>query len=134
MVSSSSRAALRTTDPPFLELLGDLEGEARIAIEATYGWEWAAELFEDAGYEFHLAHPKGTKAIAAARVKNDAVDAQTLAQLLCAGLLPEAYAPPPQMRDLRDLLRHRIALTQLRTALESCARAAGQARYPTRPE
>jgi transposase len=103
----------------FLELLGDLDGEARIAIEATYGWEWAAELFEDAGYEFHLAHPKGTKAIAAARVKNDAVDAQTLAQLLRAGLLPEAYAPPREMRDLRDLLRHRIALTQLRTALKN---------------
>lgn len=103
----------------FLELLGDLDGETRIAVEATYGWEWAAELFEDAGYEFHLAHPKGTKAIAAARVKNDAVDAQTLAQLLRAGLLPESYAPPRQMRDLRDLLRHRIALTQLRTALKN---------------
>ena len=34
----------------FLELLGGLEGETKIAVEATYGWEWLAELLEDAGY------------------------------------------------------------------------------------
>jgi transposase len=61
----------------FLELLGALEGETRIAVEATYGWEWLAELLEDAGYEMHLAHPLRTRAIAAARVKTDAVDART---------------------------------------------------------
>jgi hypothetical protein len=26
----------------FLELLAGLEGESRIAVEATYGWEWLA--------------------------------------------------------------------------------------------
>jgi hypothetical protein len=41
----------------FLELLGGLEGESQVAVEATYGWEWLAELLEDAGYEIHLAHP-----------------------------------------------------------------------------
>src|SRR6266568_642508 len=61
----------------FLELLGELEGESRIAVEATYGWEWLAELLEDAGYEIHLAHPLRTRAIAAARVKTDAVDEDT---------------------------------------------------------
>jgi hypothetical protein len=33
----------------FLELLAGLEGESRIAVKATYGWEWLAELLEDAG-------------------------------------------------------------------------------------
>src|SRR5207249_7819980 len=61
----------------FLELLAELEGESRIAVEATYGWEWLAELLEDAGYEIQLAHPVRTRAIAAARVKTDAVDAKT---------------------------------------------------------
>jgi transposase len=103
----------------FLDLLGELEGETQVAVEATYGWEWLAELLEDAGYEMHLAHPLGTKAIAAARVKTDAVDARTLAQLLRAEMLPEAYIAPRELRDLRELLRHRIALTQLRTALKN---------------
>src|SRR6266496_612626 len=103
----------------FLELLAGLEGESRIAVEATYGWEWLAELLEDAGYEIHLAHPLRTRAIAAARVKTDAVDARTLAHLLRADLLPEAYVAPRELRDLRELLRHRIALTGMRSALKN---------------
>jgi transposase len=103
----------------FLELLDELEGESRIAVEATYGWEWLAELLEDAGYEIHLAHPLRTRAIAAARVKTDAVDAKTLAHLLRAELLPEAYVAPRELRDLRELLRHRIALTGIRSALKN---------------
>jgi len=102
----------------FLELLGSLEGESQIAVEATYGWEWLAELLEDAGYDIHLAHPLRTRAIAAARVKTDAVDARTLAHLLRADLLPEAYVAPRELRDLRELLRHRIALTAMRSALK----------------
>ena len=103
----------------FLELLGELEGETEVAVEATYGWEWLAELLEDGGYELHLAHPAGTKAIASARVKNDAIDARTLAQLLRAGMLPEAYVAPRELRDVRELLRQRIALVQMRTALKN---------------
>jgi transposase len=103
----------------FVELLGGLEGETQIAVEATYGWEWLAELLEDAGYDLHLAHPLRTKAIAAARVKTDAVDARTLAQLLRADLLPEAYVAPRELRDLRDLLRQRVVLTQMRSALKN---------------
>ena len=94
-------------------------GETQIALEATYGWEWLAELLEDAGYELHLAHPLRTKAIASARVKTDAVDARTLAQLLRADLLPEAYVAPRELRDLRDLLRQRVVLTQMRSALKN---------------
>lgn len=103
----------------FLELLAGIDGESKIALEATYGWEWLAELLEQAGYELHLAHPLRTRAIAAARVKTDAVDARTLAHLLRADLLPEAYVAPRELRDLRDLLRHRVALTQLRSALKN---------------
>jgi len=102
----------------FLGLLEDV-GECRIALEATYGWEWLADVLQDAGYELHLAHPMRTKAIASARVKTDAVDARTLAHLLRADLLPEAYIAPRDLRDLRDLLRHRVALTRMRTALKN---------------
>jgi transposase len=85
----------------FLELLHELGDDARVALEATYGWEWLADLLEQAGYELHLAHPLRTKAIAAARVKTDAVDARTLAHLLRTDLLPEAYIAPRELRDLR---------------------------------
>src|SRR5262249_2695633 len=99
----------------FLELLQGLGDDAEIALEATYGWEWLADLLEEAGFELHLSHPRRTKAIAAARVKTDAVDARTLAPLLRADLFPEAYIAP---RDLRDLPGHRVALTRMRSALK----------------
>src|SRR5205085_8782556 len=102
----------------FLELLGDPEG-THVALEATYGWEWLADLLEDAGFELHLAHPLRTRAIAAARVKTDAVDARTLAQLLRAGLLPEAYIAPRDLRDVRELLRHRVTLVAMRSAIKN---------------
>jgi len=102
----------------FAELLGDSDG-THVALEATYGWEWLAELLEDIGFDVHLAHPLRTRAIAAARVKTDAVDARTLAHLLRSGLLPEAYIAPPQLRDLRDLLRHRATLVHLRTSIKN---------------
>jgi transposase len=104
-------------------LLAEIDGECRIALEATYGWEWLVDLPHDAGYELHLAHPLRTKAIASARVKTDAVDARTLAHLLRTDLLPEAYLAPRELRELRDLLRHRVALTRMRSALKNRAGA-----------
>jgi transposase len=101
------------------QLLAEVGPEARIALEATYGWDWLAELVEDEGYDLRLAHPLGTRAIAAARVKTDAVDARTLAHLLRADLLPEAYLAPRELRDLRELLRLRIFLTRLRTGAKN---------------
>jgi transposase len=95
------------------------EDGTHVALEATYGWEWLAELLEDAGFDVHLAHPLRTRAIAAARVKTDAVDARTLAHLQRTGLLPEAYIAPPQLRDLRELLRHRATLVHLRTSIKN---------------
>src|SRR5215218_1236502 len=68
----------------FLELLGDPgDGETHVALEATYGWEWLAELLEEAGYDLHLAHPLRTRAIAAARVKTDAIDATGRSRSCC---------------------------------------------------
>jgi transposase len=42
-----------------------------------------------------------------------------LAQLLRADLLPEAWIAPPQVRQLRGLLRHRALLVRLRTLLRN---------------
>jgi transposase len=107
-------------DPEALRaLFAELGGEARVALEAAFGWEWLADLLEGEGIELRLAHPRHTKAIAAARVKTDAVDARTLAQLLRGDLLPEAYVAPRELRELRELLRHHIGLTRLRTALKN---------------
>jgi hypothetical protein len=76
-----------------------------VAFEAAYGWGWLVELLEELELEPHLVHPSRCKAIAAARLKHDKVDAATLAQLLRADLLAEAWIAPQATRDLRALLR-----------------------------
>jgi transposase len=102
-----------------LGVIGGLPPGTPAAFEAAYGWGWLAGLLEDYGFAPHLVHPLRCKAIASARLKNDKVDAAILAQLLRADLLPEAWIAPPEVRQLRALLRHRIALVRLRTLLRN---------------
>jgi transposase len=104
---------------PILSVIGDLPSGTSAAFEAAYGWGWLVELLEDYGFEPHLVHPLQCKAIASARLENDKVDAAILAQLPRADLLPEAWIAPPEVRQLRALLRHRIQLVRLRTLLRN---------------
>src|SRR5690242_577459 len=75
---------------PMLRLIGGLPARTPVAFEAAYGWGWLAVLLEGYGFDPHLVHPLRCKAIASARLKNDKIDAEILAQLLRADLLPEA--------------------------------------------
>ena len=102
-----------------LSVIGSLPAGTPAAFEAAFGWGWLLELLEDYGFEPHMVHPLQCKAIASARLKNDKVDAATLAQLLRADLLPEAWIAPPEVRQLRALLRHRAQLVRLRTLLRN---------------
>ncbi len=93
---------------PILGVIGGLPPGTPAAFEAAFGTGWLVELLEDYGFTPHLVHPLRCKAIASARLKNDKVDAAILAQLLRADLLPEAWIAPPEVRQLRTLLRNRI--------------------------
>jgi transposase len=104
---------------PILGVIGGLPAGTPAASGAAFGWGWLVELLEDYGFSPHLVHPLRCKAIASARLKNDKVDAAILAQLLRADLLPEAWIAPPQVRQLRALLRHRVQLVRLRTLLRN---------------
>ena len=104
---------------PILKVIGGLPPGTPAAFEAAFGWGWLVELLEDYGFAPHLVHPLQCKAIASARLKNDKVDAAILAQLLRADLLPEAWIAPPEVRQLRALLRHRAQLVRLRTLLRN---------------
>jgi transposase len=89
-----------------------------VVLEATYGWYWAADALADLGAGVHLAHPLGVKAFEYRRVKNDVRDATDLADLLRMGRLPEAWIAPPEIRELRGLIRHRAKLVAVRSNLK----------------
>jgi transposase len=72
-----------------------------------------------AGAHVHLAHPLGVKGFAYRRVKNDERDASDLADLLRMGRLPEAWIAPPEVRGLREAVRHRCKLVASRPGLKA---------------
>src|SRR6478609_11222254 len=92
--------------------------EPEVVIEATYGWYWAVDLLQDLGATVHLANPRALN-WGDRRVKNDVVDATDLADMLRMGRLPEAWIAPPAIRELRELVRYRAKLVQLRTGLKA---------------
>jgi transposase len=89
----------------------------RSVVECTSNWYWLCDLLRSLGIGVVLAHAKYLKAISYAKVKTDAVDAHTLAQLLRMGFVPEAHQLPPEYRALRDLLRQRMVMEHKRTNL-----------------
>jgi transposase len=101
------------------QFFAQIPAPAQIAIEACGTWWWLVDLLEQLGHRPVLSHPKQTKAIAAARLKNDRVDAQRLALLLRGDLLPTVWIPPPALREARELVRHRITLVWLRTRVKN---------------
>jgi transposase len=101
-----------------LEEMAHAGDNAEVVIEATYGWYWAVDLLQDNGYSVHLAHPAGND-WGERRVKNDERDARDLADLLRLGRLAEAWIAPRDVRELRELVRYRVKLVQLRTGLKA---------------
>jgi len=74
----------------FFRSLGE---PCRVVLEA--GWNWGSmydwlERVENV-VEVQLAHPYGVRAIAAAQVKTDRIDARMLGQLLRVGLIPRVH-------------------------------------------
>lgn len=86
--------------------------QARIArwLESTATWYWLRDLLIPLGIDLKLGHSKYIKAISYAKVKTDAVDAHTLAQLLRNDLIPEGHMISAAHREERELLRARLRL------------------------
>src|SRR5579884_2855201 len=90
----------------------------KVVLEATFGWYWAADVLEELGAEVHLAHPLGNN-WGRRRVKNDERDANDLIDLLRLGRLAEAWIAPPEVRELREVVRYRLKLVRLRAGLKA---------------
>jgi len=88
-------------------------------VEATRNWgliyDWLDEVLDDVT----LAHPLKVKAIAEARIKTDKISADILADLLRADLLPRAYAPGKQTREIKNILRQRMFFVRVQTMVKN---------------
>ena len=108
-----------TNDPLKLAMaIAEAGPDPEVALEACYGWYWAADLLAAEGARVHLVHPLGLH-WDSRRVKNDLKDATELANRLRRSDLPEAWISPPEVRELRELVRYRARLVALRTSAKA---------------
>ncbi len=86
------------------------------AVEGCTGWRFVVEEMLAAGVEPHLAEPADTAAQRGRkkRAKTDRTDARHLRELLAAGRLPESWAPPAHVLEVRTLGRLYIDLMDQR--------------------
>jgi len=89
------------------------------AMEATMFTGWVYDHLDDYALELSVAHPEMLKAISAAKKKNDAADAEMIADLLRCNLLPQCYMAPTEHRDLRRILRYRNFLVRESTRMKN---------------
>jgi transposase len=89
------------------------QGVKHVAMESTgVYWKPIWNLLEDR-FELLLCNARDVKNVPGR--KTDTLDCQWLAQLLQYGLLRASFIPPRPHRELRDLTRHRVQLTQEHT-------------------
>jgi transposase len=105
---------MRNDLPTIIKLLMPYQTNLQIVVESTFNWYWLVDGLKAAGFDVVLAHTLGLYLITGAKVKTDRRDAYSLAKLLLVGAVPKAYIYPVETRPVRDLLRRRMHLVQVR--------------------
>jgi transposase len=102
------------------DLASRLTLDDRVVMESTGSvWTNLYNQLDEKQIHVSLANPLKTKAIASARIKSDKVDARILAHLLRSNLVAESYVPPKHLREIRALIRHRVAIVKIRTMVKN---------------
>jgi len=85
-----------------------------IAMEATIFTGWIYDHLLPHAEKVKVAHPLMLRAIAAAKKKNDKIDAGKIADCLRCDFLPECYMTSTEIRERRRTLRYRnLVLKQM---------------------
>jgi transposase len=114
------RGSVATQRAALEQFLGERNGTVRMAVfEAgpRYRglWRWLVDLVD----EPVMANPGRLKIISETVYKDDAIDAEKLADLGMLGLVPEAYVCSDEAWSRRQWLRQRAALVRMQTAVKN---------------
>jgi transposase len=107
-----------TMTRPLLGLADRLRclGVRRVVMEATSDyWKPVFYLLEAHGFETWLVNARDVKHVPG-RPKTDKLDAVWLCKVAERQMIRPSFAPPPQIRQLRDVTRYRADLVAARTA------------------
>ena len=83
-----------------------------VAMEATIFTGWIYDHLLPHAAQVKVAHPLMLRAIAAAKKKNDRIDAGKIADCLRCDFLPECHMAAIEIRDRRRTLRYRQLLVR----------------------
>jgi transposase len=83
-----------------------------IAMEATIFSGWIYDHLLPHAVAIKVAHPLMLRAIAAAKKKNDTIDASKIADCLRCDFLPECHMASTEIRNRRRVLRYRHLLVR----------------------
>ena len=81
-------------------------------MEATMFTGWIYDHLKPHASALKVAHPLMLRAIAAAKKKNDRIDANKICDCLRCDFLPESYMAPTAIRERRRTLRYRNLLVR----------------------
>lgn len=91
---------------------------SEIAMESTgVYWRPVWNVLEEQGFRLLLVNPAQVKALQGR--KSDRRDAKRIAEYLQDGRLDPSFVPPPEIRELRSLLRHRLSLLHQRNEVHN---------------
>ena len=88
-----------------------------VVVETSPAWPWLFDRLAGNGVHFVLAHAKRLRIIAGSNYKSDDIDAELLARMRLAGLIPEVHPKSVEQRGQAVLLRNRARLVRQRTQM-----------------
>ena len=116
ILSKASIRSKREGISYYLKAQGESD-DLSVAMEASYNWLYYYGVIGTIADNITVAHPLKTRIIGEARVKTDKIDSKALAYMLRADMLPKVYIPTRTSMENKLLLRSRISLVRVRTAL-----------------
>lgn len=96
-----------------------LRGPVRVGMEAVGNSQWFEQLLAELGQELWIGDAAQIRSLVVRRQKTDRRDARHILELLRDGRFPRLWVPSAPMRDLRQLLRHRQKLVEMRTQVKN---------------
>ena len=108
---------LRNNFEEFTRATKKYRSQMAVGVESTHNYYWFYDACRKEGIPFYLGHAYYIRAIRGKKKKDDKIDAKTLSDLMRTNFFPIGYPYPEEKRAVRDLLRRRCKMVQLRAGL-----------------
>ena len=112
-----------TSQKGFDRILGRVGKDSKFVLEASTHGVFAYNYLKEMGADVKVANPGRIRMICDSEKKTDRNDAEILADLLRTNMLPESYLPNKNERELRDIIRQRKSIVNMRSSVKNKIRA-----------